>query len=124
MNIEDLALVKSAAKAIGAASYDCFSRPNSGIDIGPPGLLPTIYYPDETQGVWNPLQDDAECFRLAMMLNLSVIYDQSEIRVHRIQFREGKATTHNNYSRIVSGDVVAAARRAIVTVAAQIGDAL
>jgi hypothetical protein len=63
---------------------------------------------------WNPLTDDGDALRLAVMLNLTVYHWPDEVCVC-----DEKGTVNEDLARL--GDLYAATRRAIVRAAAEIG---
>lgn len=67
-------------------------------------------------GVWNPLTDDGDALRLAVELNLGVDISDTWVDI----FHNGKCIIADT----VTGDKLAATRRAIVRAAAAIGERL
>lgn len=70
---------------------------------------------------WNPLTDDGDALRLAVKLRLTVSWDRYDYDDY------ATATpphTHQGYDCMVDQDPYAAARRAIVRAAAEIGKAM
>jgi hypothetical protein len=63
---------------------------------------------------WNPLEDDGDALRLAVMLNLTVYHWPNEVCVC-----DEKGTVNEDLARC--GDLYAATRRAIVLASAEIG---
>ena len=65
------------------------------------------------QKPWNPLQDDGDALRLAVMLNLVVLSDQTGISTAN--------GMHQRAKELHGTDPLAATRRAITRAAAEIG---
>lgn len=107
--MEDRELLELAAKAAGLDF--CFGR--AVADLG-------TEVPVANGKIWNPLGDDGDALRLAVKLSISI--DVSGMFVHAdcrrckydIGFFEENSARH-------CGDMMQAARRAIVRAAAEIG---
>ena len=101
-----------AAKAAGIEWYGMYGDEHNEchyLDIGPEDVVE-----------WNPLTDDGDALRLAVKLGLTV-----EIWERQVAEIAGRILFNGNLIFItVSNDPYAAARRAIVRAAAEIGKAM
>lgn len=103
-SMSDIELIKLAAKAAG---YNLYVVENTGYFIG------------QKEGLWNPLYNDADAFRLAVCLGLTVEVDKDDCVITVYSNNHCgiyKCETHGNETEIY--EIV---RRAIVVVAAKIG---
>ena len=75
-------------------------------------------YPEGGSAVWNPITDDGDAFRIAVKLELDIIFYRKHVVVC------DKSRTQNVYREDFSSDKVSAVRRAIVMAAAEIGRAM
>jgi hypothetical protein len=73
---------------------------------------------------WNPLEDDADAFRLAVKLNLHVEIDFDDVPPEVRVYGDWQFSTGGIFGFIADsgGDPYAATRRAIVRAAAKIGE--
>lgn len=114
--MNDRELLEAAAKAAG---IDAEFHPELG--YGPEGMwLKGERSPDNSK-YWNPLESDADAFRLAAKLRIDLQLFAAESPdpwVRACVDREGKAFAQ----QVVDGDVAAATRRAIVRAAAALKD--
>jgi hypothetical protein len=110
--MNDRDLLEAAAKAAGidvkkfvdqVTDYDSPHYGISAIQLG------------STWNTWNPLEDDGDALRLAVMLNLRI----------RPNFNGSHADCFGNdqniFTQYIEGDPFAATRRAIVCAAADVG---
>ena len=87
-------------------------------DVGQAGLLSGRL--GNGRSVWNPLADDGDALRLAVKLNLGIsIPVHQTIRADVVCFRDASVNAREG-----GDDPHAAARRAIVRAAAEIGKAM
>ena len=113
----DRELLELAAKAAGIEVW--FPRMNGG--KGPDGTR-IILTPCHTHGAdgsiveWNPITDDGDALRLAVMLRLDIHVDGNLTEVH--------GPFDGFFTEAHLGDPCAATRRAIVRTAAEIGRAM
>jgi hypothetical protein len=73
---------------------------------------------------WNPLADDGDALRLAVKLNIDVTMYHATQEVGAVQWRHNKVCDgikFRCFEKYWTGDPCAAARRAIVRAAAEIG---
>ena len=98
----DREMLESAAKAVGNGA-EWYASLGMGIDTG--GPFPTL---------WNPLKDDGDALRLAVLLNMQV-----ELWRRKIPGIFGRVVFDDNGVIFIEGeDANAATRRAIVRAAA------
>lgn len=103
----DQELLELAAKAAGIEIY--------GWDDG----RAYIRYPFCTfEEEWNPLEDDGNAFRLAVLLHISIGYTAPSFSPNWAAIAR---TWDGAYATEASSDLPSATRRAIVRVAAEIG---
>jgi hypothetical protein len=108
--MNDRELLEAAARAAGRKVFSYIDDPifGSGINDG-----------KTDNGLWNPLEDDGDALRLAVVLGLVIAPEDSNVDVYN---SDGRCVTaawdeHN-------GDKEKSTRRAIVCVAALIGNRL
>lgn len=117
----DKKLMELAAKAcekdltnyewIDTPFYTGFQRRNIDPESG---------FEEQTQE-WNPLDDDADAFRLAINLRMDICISHRSNEVVVLVFFGNKISQFQE-ARGIGGDARAATRRAIVRAAAAIGD--
>lgn len=118
MNDEDKKLVELAAKVNGLQVKGWIGERLSFFD-------PIL---DSAEYEWNPLNDDADAFRLAAKARLRIDFydDQVEVKDGCDLYLIGKEEFENTFVRIEPyehhGNIPSAARRAIVRAAAYIGE--
>lgn len=121
----DKELLKLAAKAMGIECRWVTDRRVTRNKFGMPTAhrLPDTMYVGGFQ--WNPLNDDGDALRLLTKLNFRELYI-SEIGVTVSWRRDGcpHGIKCDEYASENGGDINAAARRAIVRAAAEIGRAM
>lgn len=106
-NPTDRELLEMAAKACGI----------TGIPMELAGGDPALYVRDNALGIWAPLIDDADAFRLAVRLELDIM--------HRVVGGERVEVLAPGGPKVIeyhSGETDAATRRAIVRAAAALGE--
>lgn len=105
--MEDRELLELAARAMGY-EIEHFRGAAEKLSVVPPGIINFVY--------WNPLADDADAFRLAVKLGLS-------LEIGEPGFGDVQAGKRDNWAcEWLNGDnPCAATRRAIVRAAAEIG---
>ena len=108
----DRELLEFAAKAAG------FTLEYIGIEwVGNPDELMPIYYEGKTYHSWNPRDDDGDALRLAVKLNMTLVTNTGNkmafVRCGMIE----RYQAHDD-------DMPHALRKAIVSVAAEIGMAM
>lgn len=123
MTESDILLLKLAAKAYGIDVYESLDgsvqmRPILVFSAG--GGMGTMPYEVE----WNPLRDDDQALRLSVKLKIALIHVPSNESIHD-DFVNAMVFTNddrliNSYEQYQS-DPYAAARRAIVLVASELG---
>lgn len=76
---------------------------------------------DEVDGYWNPLQDDGQAMRLAVVLGMMVIVTSTGAVVHFDKEVEGETYQHSVDEVFIAhdGDRFATTRRAIARAAAE-----
>jgi hypothetical protein len=117
----DRELLEAAARALGrtGARYE----DGEWLEIRY-GLKTAIWF-DDDEGYWNPLESDADAFRLAVKLGIVISSFMAESysgenNVARARhFALGEIDEHADDN---GGDMMAATRRAIVRAAAAIGE--
>ena len=103
--MNDRELLELAAKAAGILT---------------PSWYGSASYIDGMLSRWNPLEDDGDALRLAVALNMGVsIPVWKDNRIDVITFRDSRVNVIEK-----GNDAMAAARRAIVRAAAEIGAAV
>lgn len=107
--MSDKELLELAAKACGLVGIILFLHPDGN-------SLPTLLRNDN-KCYWCPLSDDGDAFRLAVSLKLRVTFWPSGIEVSTPDLYQKTLVRYDD----VSGDEFAAARRAVVLAAAEIG---
>jgi hypothetical protein len=95
----DRELLEAAAKAVGLEVICHASYPNGGV------------YVKGMEDDWNPLTDDGDALRLAVKLKMGVNFDGEKVG----------ANCGRGAVEVFGNDPLAATRRAIVKVAAEIG---
>lgn len=110
--MNDKELLELAAKAAGVCLHPSVSHSygNWGCDT-----TCTTCGKDPSDAHWNPLANDGDALRLAVALLMEVYTGKYEIEIHA-----GIVTIFQP----TDGDIIAATRRAIVRVAAEIGKAM
>ena len=106
----DKELLELAAKAAGVEGVGYCKR---GIARSKNGPIFT--------GIWNPLTDGFDAFRLAVELNITFVFNVNP-SVQEMFVKAGVVMPDMLYELVINGDKEAAARRAIVRVAAAIGE--
>lgn len=101
----DRELLEYAAKAAGIGSVLCYETARNCLRIGD----------RKSYFLWQPLTDDGDALRLAVMARLDLHMDQNLTMA--VNFTDAFSESHFN-------DPYAATRRAIVRAAAEIGKAM
>jgi hypothetical protein len=109
----DKELLEKAAKAVGYVEWDWLASD---------GNL-NVYNKEGRQEAWNPLTDDGDALRLAVKLNMDIVFDFDRVMV---VFGDADAAciTEYFYELPEPTDRYAATRKAIVRAAAAIGEQL
>ena len=111
--MSDIDLLKLAAKAAGIAPL-CFDSNNNAFKLG-------NNRPDFCKRSWNPLTDDSDALRLAVVLQISLAMNQPVGGVEAWCGKNGFFTREKFNDKC---DATVATRRAIVRAAAEIGKAM
>lgn len=114
--LTDRELLALAAKAAGikhALVYDAY--PEDG--------FPTAYAKTSKRTYWNPLTDDGDALRLAVVMGFNVFYVGPYVYVEDTQYSSG-VCVHEKFDDDDINSKLAATRRAIVRSAAAIGQAM
>lgn len=115
--MDDIDLLKMAAKAAGFGTKNggtCWTESEYPRNSGKHGALWNYIGHMDTAELWNPLSDDGDALRLAIVLQLDVSFNDEGMCVYASDL------AYEPYMR--NSDEFSATRRAIVRAAAAIGE--
>lgn len=99
--MKDSELLKAAAKAVNGGAWHPLTH-------------------DTPNGVWNPLQDDGDAFRLAVKLRIDVVFEKQ----HTVAaYTDRDEWFYEHCEDGMGADIEVKTRRAIVRAAASMGGA-